>query len=233
MDDIVDILQRAIKEKKLSLNDRGTVSLENIRCDDDVRDSGLVFEAEENETFCGSGALARDDATGDANSAAIGYVCEVARAKDSQGIQFLAAISHRVRADGHAGAPEICKESFFRCHDLERGGFVIGFYCLQQGTGALSGAFYLPEGVTAMTGMGGVEEVQRSDFRKLDEFVLLKFGNTKDKVVDGSERLLVACANDRAPGGFVKTADVTKANAQREGPSPSGRGWDIKRCGAG
>jgi hypothetical protein len=64
-----------------------------------------------------------------------------------------------------------------------------------------------------VTGIGGVKKVQCSDFRKLNEFVLLKFGNTKGKVVDGSERLLVACTDDGAPGGFVEAADVTKADA--------------------
>ena len=72
MDDIVDILQRAIEEKKLSLNDRGAILFKNIGCDDDVRNAGLIFDAEEDETFRGAGTLPRDDAAGDADPSAIG-----------------------------------------------------------------------------------------------------------------------------------------------------------------
>src|SRR5262245_35024077 len=57
VDDIINILQRPFEEKKFSLNDRGAILLENIRRDDDVRDTGLIFQAEEDETFCSPGAL--------------------------------------------------------------------------------------------------------------------------------------------------------------------------------
>ena len=40
-----------------------------------------------------------------------------------------------------------------------------------------------------------IEKIQRSDFGQLHEFILLKFGNTKGKVVDGSERAFIARAD--------------------------------------
>ena len=67
-----------------------------------------------------------------------------------------------------------------------------------------------------MTGIGGIEKVQRSDFRKLDEFVLLKLWDTEGQVIDGREWLLVTRTHDRAAGGFVETADVAKTDAERE-----------------
>src|SRR5262245_65273113 len=71
MDDIVDVLKRAFEEKKLSLNDCGAVLFEDVGSDDDVGDSGLVFETEKDETFRGTGTLPCDDATADTNPLAI------------------------------------------------------------------------------------------------------------------------------------------------------------------
>ena len=64
-----------------------------------------------------------------------------------------------------------------------------------------------------MTWIGRIEKVERSDFRKLDKFVFLQLGDAEDKVVDGSEGLLITRADDCAPGGFVETADITEADA--------------------
>src|SRR5687767_8713498 len=76
-----------------------------------------------------------------------------------------------------------------------------------------------------------IEEIQRSDLGQLHEFVLLKLGNAKDKIVDRSERLLVARADDSAPCCLVQTANVAQADAQGErSPLLDRRGGrDIKR----
>ena len=122
-----------------------------------------------------------------------------------------------MRTDRHARAVEIGDEAFFGCHHVERGRLSSGFELLQQGARALRGAFHLPQGITPMCLIVRIEKVQRSDFGQLHEFIFLKLGNTKDKVVDGSERLLVARADESAPGSFVQTADVAQADAQASG----------------
>lgn len=57
-DDVVLILQRAVHEKKLLVDDHYAVPGEKLRGDDGVGDAGFVFDAEEHETFGGAGALA-------------------------------------------------------------------------------------------------------------------------------------------------------------------------------
>ena len=84
MDDVIDVLQRAFEEKELALNDRGAIALENIRRDDDVGNAGFVFEAEEDEAFCGAGTLSCDDTSGNANPATVGDTCQIARAENTQ-----------------------------------------------------------------------------------------------------------------------------------------------------
>ena len=120
MNDVVDILKGAFEEKELPLNHGGAISIENVRCDDDVRDAGFIFEADENETFRGSGPLARNDAAGHADVAAIGDVREIDGAENAEAVQSLPAIGHRVWTDGQAGTGEVCNETFFVRHDVER-----------------------------------------------------------------------------------------------------------------
>ena len=119
-------------------------ALENIRRDDDVRNAGFVFEAEEDETFCCAGTLPRDDTSGNADPAAVGDACQIARAENPQRLQFLAAIGHGMRTDRHARAVEIGDEPFFGCHHVERGRLSSGFELLQQGARALRCPFHLP-----------------------------------------------------------------------------------------
>src|SRR4026208_215078 len=83
VNDIVDVLQRTIEEKELALNDRGTIALKDIRRDDDVRNAGFVFEAEEDEAFCCAGSLSCDDTSGNANPETVGDACQIARAKNT------------------------------------------------------------------------------------------------------------------------------------------------------
>ena len=214
MNDVVDVLQRTFEEKELALNDRGAIALEDIRRDDDVGNTGFIFKAEEDEAFRGAGTLPRNDAAGNANPAAVGDACQIARAQNAQRVQFLAAIGHRMRTDRHARAVEIGDEPFFGCHDVERGRLFSGFELLQQRARPLRGAFHLPKRITPMRVIVRIEKIQRADFRQLHEFVLLKFGNATGKVVDGSERALVARADERTPRGFAQAADVAKADAQ-------------------
>ena len=72
-----------------------------------------------------------------------------------------------------------------------------------------------------MSLVGGGEEVQRADLGKLDEFVLLEFGNAKDEIVDGREGALGAGADEGACGGFAQAPDVAESEAEGEGSFPS------------
>ena len=65
-----------------------------------------------------------------------------------------------------------------------------------------------------------IQEVQRSDFGKVDELIFLKFGNAEDELVDGRERSLVAGMDNCAAGGFAKPADLHSVRV--EGPDKPG-----------
>ena len=43
------------------MHDDGVIFFEELRRDDDIRNAGFIFEAQEYESFRGSGALAHDD----------------------------------------------------------------------------------------------------------------------------------------------------------------------------
>ena len=61
------ILERAIDQEKSVASNDNAVLLEYIGCEDDVGDAGFVFEGEKDEALGCAGALARDDAAGDAD----------------------------------------------------------------------------------------------------------------------------------------------------------------------
>jgi len=84
MDDGIDVLERAFEEEKLALNHGGAIAIENVRRDDDVRNAGFVFEADEDETFRCAGTLARDHAAGYTDVAAIGRVRKIDGAKNAK-----------------------------------------------------------------------------------------------------------------------------------------------------
>src|SRR5579864_4016311 len=65
-DDVILILQASFDQQELVMNDHGMILLEKSRRDDGVGDSGFVFKAEENKTFCCSGTLARDHGSSEA-----------------------------------------------------------------------------------------------------------------------------------------------------------------------
>ena len=75
-DDIVLILQASFDQQKLMMNDHGMILLEKLRRDDGIGDSGFVFQAEEDKTLGGAGALARDHGSGDAHMRAIWKMLE-------------------------------------------------------------------------------------------------------------------------------------------------------------
>src|SRR5262249_57439844 len=70
-DDAVLMLQHAVDDQERLFDDHEAVAREEIRTNDDIRDSGFVFEREEDEAFRGAGTLARDDHAGDADAATL------------------------------------------------------------------------------------------------------------------------------------------------------------------
>ena len=60
-DHAVLVLQNAFNYEKWIVHDDGVIFFEKLRRDDDVRDAGFIFEAQEYESFRGARALANDN----------------------------------------------------------------------------------------------------------------------------------------------------------------------------
>src|SRR5882672_4924702 len=70
-EDAVLVLQHALDEQERLADDGQLLAIEEIRPHDDVRNAGLVLEREEDESFRGAWALARDDHASDAHAPAV------------------------------------------------------------------------------------------------------------------------------------------------------------------
>ena len=65
------ILERPFDPEKAAARNYDAVLLENVRGKDDVGDAGFIFKREEDKALRGAGALAGNDATGNAHVAIV------------------------------------------------------------------------------------------------------------------------------------------------------------------
>src|SRR2546423_7251083 len=70
-DDILLILQTAFNEQKLLMDDGDVILLKQLRGDDGIGDSRLVFEAQAHVALSGSRTLTRNHRAGHANMGAV------------------------------------------------------------------------------------------------------------------------------------------------------------------
>ena len=103
------------------MGDGEAMLLENLRREDCIRDTGLVFETNEHEAFRGARTLTADDSSSDADVRAIGRFFQITRAPDIG--ELIADEGHGMRAGGHARAAVIGGETLVRRHGKERGIF--------------------------------------------------------------------------------------------------------------
>ena len=69
MDDVLLRLHATVDPDQARAHDDGAIALEDFRPDDDVGDSGFVFQRGEDDARRGAGALAHQNKTGDGNAA--------------------------------------------------------------------------------------------------------------------------------------------------------------------
>jgi hypothetical protein len=67
VDYAVLVLKRAFDDQESAACDNASITLENIRGNDDVGDAGFVFEREEDKALGGAGALPGDYTASDAD----------------------------------------------------------------------------------------------------------------------------------------------------------------------
>jgi hypothetical protein len=70
-DDPVEVLKHAFQQQEGLADQNRAVGLELVRRDDRIGDPCFVFEAQEEESLGCAGALAADDASGDADGASV------------------------------------------------------------------------------------------------------------------------------------------------------------------
>ena len=86
VNDVVYILNGAFDQQEFSLNNGEAVFVQDIGRDNDVGNTGLVFEAEEDETFCRSRTLTGDHATGYADAASMRHPGQIDCAKNASAV---------------------------------------------------------------------------------------------------------------------------------------------------
>ena len=118
--DAIDVLHFAIDHEVRVIEDDGAFTIENVGHDDSIGDTGLVFQAQKEQPFSGSGSLAANDASGDADRPAIVDELKLSSGRDADQTQLLAMESQRMLADGEVGAAKIGVEAFGGIHRSER-----------------------------------------------------------------------------------------------------------------
>src|SRR5487761_64678 len=118
--DVVLILQAPFNQQKLVMDDNCMILLEKLRRDDCIGDACFVFEAEKHKTLRGSGPLARNDGSGEADVRAVRKMFELDSGANPAPLQIRAMVSQGMRTDGHARASKIRDQSFFDGHWRKR-----------------------------------------------------------------------------------------------------------------
>src|SRR5579863_10659573 len=148
------VLHFAFDGHEAAAGDDDALALKKIGRDDDVGDAGFVFEREEYESLGSAGALAGNDAAGDAREAVVGAIGELLRGENTLGAQMRAMKGDGVRASGQTSDGVIGGEAFVGVHFLEGPGggcvLVFGQGGAQQRADRTAGLLDLPERIAAM-----------------------------------------------------------------------------------
>ena len=110
------ILEWPFDPQKPAARDDHTVTLEDVRSNDDVGDAGLIFEREKNESLCCAWPLARDDATGNAHKSVIAAVRQIVCRENALRAQGSTMVGHWVRARSEPRACIVSRDTLVCSH---------------------------------------------------------------------------------------------------------------------
>ena len=116
-----------MEEEEGFLGDDEAVFLKGGGGDEGVGDAGLIFEADEEMTFRGAGALAADDLASEGEPLSVFAAKQIAGTPDVG--ESVPQIGHGVRACGEVQGIVVCLEALCGGHGVEGGG-VLGAQCL-------------------------------------------------------------------------------------------------------
>ena len=141
----VDVLHFTIDNEIRVIKDSGALTVEDVRHDDGIGDTGLIFQAEEKQAFGGTRTLPADDAAGDADVAAIVDIFHPSGWCDSEQVQHFAMKGHGVFADGEVCSTEIGVQALAGVHRLKGvGGGRRGVGTGEERTGWADGQLGIP-----------------------------------------------------------------------------------------
>src|SRR6266436_8276360 len=131
------------------------IFFEELRRDDDIRNTGFIFEAQEYESFRSAGTLADDDCTCHADDRAIAKCSQTRCRRNAAAIKARAMLRHRMMAGCDACAVKIRGQALFIIHGIERRekgrgiGIVGSDRSLEKSASGAAGAFDLPQSAAA------------------------------------------------------------------------------------
>ena len=152
MNDSILMLERTFHAHKATARNHNTVLFKVIRGDDDIGDTGFIFERQKDKTLRGPWALPCDDTSWNPNKFMIGTACEVICGHHSCLSKRLAMIGERMRTGGETSACIISRQAFVIGHlpERHRRGILTSRFgnAPQQWSNGAPGLLNLPEGIT-------------------------------------------------------------------------------------
>ena len=124
--DVVDVLHLAVDHDIRIVEDGLALAIEDIGHHHGIRDAGFIFDAQEQQSFGGAGALAAYDAAGCTNLVAVAHEFQLRRGRDAERVHLLAMKRHGVLADGEVATAKVRIQTLTGIHGRERRG--VGYW---------------------------------------------------------------------------------------------------------
>jgi hypothetical protein len=102
--------------QKRVMDNHAVILLKQLWGDDDVRDTGFVFQAQEDKSFRRAGTLPDNHRSDYFHRLAVGKMLQDAGGRNSECVQLSAMVSERMWAYGQASAAKIREDAFLRIH---------------------------------------------------------------------------------------------------------------------
>ncbi len=213
--DAVNVLKFTFDQEIIIAHNWETELLKNIRHYDCARYTGLIFEADEKQPLGSSRPLLHDNVSCDPDDCSISLVGQINGPRYLHGIQFGAAVAHRMPSGGQAHPVIVCDQPFFDGHSRQGRALVVVFNLPQQWSGIFCRSRHLPKRIAPVR--SAVELIKCADLRQSAEFSFLQFGHSELEFIDGLEDAHLPAFNDGRAGfsypdwkGIVYPPDLKK-----------------------
>src|SRR5579862_90368 len=117
--DAILTLQEAFDLQECVMNDDGMVPFKKLRRDNDVGDSGFVFEAQKHKTFGRAGALANNDRAYYIHGFAVGQMLQYPGGRDAMRVELRTILREWMWANRQASAVKIGEDTLLCRHRVQ------------------------------------------------------------------------------------------------------------------